>query len=530
MDPVSGPSSLVPGPSTGPSSLVPGLYQQAWLILRNDLRLSWREFRSGKLRLFSTLPFLILVLLAFQALMILICVALKRPPPLAAETVIWFFFGFFMLGASMNHAVTVLFERADFDLLLSSPVSPRAILLARLTGMAASAAFAVAFFIVPMLNGAAIGISAHYLFGYVVWLQIATITSCGGVWLTLLLVRWLGARRARIWVQVIAAVLGATIYILFQVQNAMPLELRQKMATTMTALAADPTLTLVPRAARGEWLPLLTLLGVAGIAALITTRVLGRTFVTGIQEAGVVRVRKRTGGSYRFASGLIWATFLKDLRLIVRDPLLLSRVLPSVFYLVPVLFPLHRLGQVGAAGVLGPFAVFAALMLSGTLTLVAASGEEGWDLIRLSPASTVTLRIAKIAAGMAVPTALVLIVALVITALGRPGLALLSTLTALTGAAASCWLEVAAMKPTPRKDLIQRGGRVRGRTTIGRVATSFVFIVGGTGAAVLAAKELWWWAWLGFGIVLLVALACFTLVEMEDIEFESTTTAPVVKP
>ncbi len=526
MERSSSPSSV----PTGPSSLVPGLYHQAWLILRNDLRLSWREFRAGKLRLFSRLPFLILVLLAYQALMVLAGLAASgRTLPLAFETVIWFFFGFFMLGASMNHAVTVLFERADFDLLLSSPVSPRAILLARLTGMATSSALAVAFFLLPMLNGAAIGLSARYLMGYVVWLQLATIMSCTGVWLTLLLVRWLGARRARIWVQVIAALFGATIYIVFQLQNAMPAELRHRMAETTKALASDPSATLVARAARGEALPLLILFGIAGCAALVTTRMLGRTFVTGIQEAGMVRVRKRRHGTFRFSEGLIRATFRKDLRLILRDPLLLSRVLPSVFYLVPVLFPLHRLGQVGAAGILGPFAVFAALMLSGSLTLVAASGEEGWDLIRLSPASTVTLRIAKIAAGMALPTALVLLVGVVITALGRPGLALISVCTALIGAAASCWLEVAAMKPTPRKDLIQRAGRVRGRTSFGRVFTSFVFIVGGTSAAVLAAKELWWWAWLAFGVVVLVAIACFTLVEMEDIEFEATTTAPVAK-
>ena len=497
------------------------LRAETWLILRNDLRLLWRDVRTSRLRVFSSLILLGILLLVFQAGMILVCVAMGRPPPLTVEAIIWFFAGFVMLGSAMNHAVTVLFERADFDLLLSSPVSPAAILLARLSGMSAAAALSVALFLFPMLDGAAIGISPRYLWGYAVWAIVATTVACGGVWLTLILVRWLGVRRARVWAQVIAALLGATIYIIFQLQNLMTPEVRQATAGSLRRFFTHPAVTIIPRAARGEALPLLYLFALAITSALATTRLLGRVFVTGIQEAGVVRIRSSRIRAYHFVEGLIWATFRKDVRLIMRDPLLLSRVLPSVFYLMPVLFPIHQFGHVAAGGLLAPFIVIAAIMLSGQLTAVAAAGEEGWDLIRLSPASTVTLRLAKIAAGMALPMVLALLIAVIIALLGRPALALFALAIAFLGAVGSCWVEVALMHPTPRNDLIRRTAGNRRPFSVARTLGAIAFMGIGTAGAALAANSLWWWAWLAFGIVAIAFIACLTLVEMRDIEFEA---------
>lgn len=502
------------------------LLAQTWLILRNDFRLLWRDFRAGKLHAFSSGVFLGIVFVLVQAVTILMFIGLRRPPPLGIEAFAWFFIGFVMLGAGMNTAVTVLFERADFDLLLSAPISPRAILLARLCAMTAAAALAVAFFFVPMLNGAIIGLSPRYLYGYLTWLFVATATTSVGVWLTLLLVRWLGARRARTWAQVIAALLGATIYIVFQLHNALPPEVRGAMASSTARLFANPAFTVIARAGRGELLPLLVLFATAGAFTMVTTHLLGRIFVTGIQEAGVVKVRPQRHRRYRFTDGLMRATIRKDVRLIVRDPLLLSRVLPSVFYLVPVLFPLHRIGHVGATGLIAPFAVIAAVTLSSQLTAVAASGEEGWDLIRLSPASTVTLRLAKIAAGLALPGAVALVLSVIVSLLGRPGVGLLTLITSLICGAGSCWLEVASMRPTPRKDLIQPNTRTRRPLSAARVLSALAFLGVGTGTVVLAVHEMWWLSFAAFGMVALAVIACFTLVEMKDIEFEGAVVAP----
>lgn len=496
------------------------LAAQTWLILRNDLRLLWRDLLTGKMRMFSSFAFIGFLFVLLNAVSILVFVLLHRSPPLVAETIAWSFFAFVMLGAAMNHAISVLFERADFDLLLSSPVSPRAILLARLSAMTVGAALSAAMFVVPLLNGATIGASAHYLWGYLVWWLLAATVASAGVWGTLLLVRWLGPRRARTWAQVIAAVLGATLYLGFQSQNLMPREMRGVFAAKMMLIFGHPALTIVARAGRGEWPALLTLTALAGAFALLTTRLLARLFVTGIQEAGGIKPQTRRHGRYRFVERLDHATFRKDVRLILRDPLLLSKLLPSVLYIAPLIFSIGRFGNAGAPGFLAPFCVLLATTLAAQLTGIAASGEEGWDLIRLSPASTTRLRLAKITVGLALPVSLCGVVAIAIALLGRPGLALMALVTAIVCASAVSWFEVAVIRPTPRKDLIQRGGRVRPNSPL-RIIASVLFLLAGAGGMGLAAHGQWLLAIGALGVVAITALMCFTLVEMEDIEFEA---------
>jgi ABC-2 type transport system permease protein len=345
--------------------------------------------------------------------------------------------------------------------------------------------------------------------------------ASASVWFTLLLVRWLGPRRARTWAQVIAALLGASIYIGFQGQNFLPHEMRDEFAATVTRIFEHPALTLIARAGRGEGLALLTLAVVATVFVALTARLLSRLFTAGIQEASVVTSSRRTvAGDYRFAAGLGRATFRKDLRLIARDPLLLSRVLPTVFYLVPILFSIGKFGKVGAAGVLAPFAVLVAISIASTLTSVAANGEEGWDLIRLSPASTLRLRVAKIAAGSALPLGACALIAIIVAALGRPALGAFSLVMSLLCAAALGWLEVARIKPTPRNDLVQRRGQA-GTPTAERIVFGAILMLSGLGGVAAAVYGSSMFALLGFLVTAATTVICFTTVKLQDIEFEA---------
>ncbi len=494
------------------------LAAHTWLILRNDLRLLWRDMLTGKLRLFSSVGFLVFILIVLHGMSLLVFGMAKQPPPLTAETIAWFFIGFVMFGTAMNHAISVLFERADFDLLLPSPVSPRAILLARWATMTVGAAASSGIFVVPILNGIAIGQSTRYFCGYAVWILGASFVASAGVWATLLLVRWLGARRARTWAQVIAALLGASIYLLFQGQNLLPREMRAEVAAKVSRTFDHPTLSFVAQAGRGDLISLLLLLFLAVAFALVTNRVLARLFITGIQEAGGVATSRRPIGRHAWATGLIRATFWKDLRLIARDPLLLSKVLPTTLYLLPVVFAVKGVAKTGIPGLLAPFAVFATGMMSNQLAIIATAGEEGWDLIRMSGTSTVRLRIAKIAASMALPMTLCLALVLAIAVLGRPGLALLTLIVAVVCTGPMCWVEVAHIRPTPRKDLLQAGGRIPGGFSALRIITGAVFFLGGATTVVLAANQKWIFASVAGSVVLLTAIACVVLVEPRDVE------------
>jgi hypothetical protein len=242
-------------------------------------------------------------------------------------------------------------------------------------------------------------------------------------------------------------------------------------------------------------------------------------FVTGIQEAGGIKQPGRRDIRHVWVEGLARATFWKDVRLVLRDPLLLSKILPSALFLLPIAFVFKGTAKVDVPGILGPFAVLSTIMISEQLALIATAGEEGWDLIRMSGASTVRLRIAKIAASMAVPMALCVIMAFVMSMLGRPGLALLTTAIAAVSASAMCWLEVANIRPTPRRDLLQTRRSHRAFSGVRIIAGTPLFF-GGGGAVALAASGRWAFAAFATGLVALVALACFTLVKPRHPEFE----------
>lgn len=494
------------------------LATHTWIIVRNDLRLLWREWMTGKRQLFSSLTFVIFLFAILQVAALLLFWAVRRDPSLTVMAVFWAFFGFVMLGAAMNEAVAVLFQRADFDLLLASPVSSRAILLARSLTMVVAAGASVALFIVPVLNAAIIARSPRFLAGYLTWLLLASAVASAGTWCTLLLVRWLGARRARTWSQVLAGVLGASVYLLFQGQNLLPREMRATAAAKLEHVITHPVFTLPARASRGEGLPLLILIAVTAAMAWATTRVLSRLFVTGVQEAGGVKPATRQPGRHVFAAGLLRATFRKDLRLIVRDPLLLSKVLPQALYLIPLIFAFGQFKGGAFANGLAPYGVLLALVIAPTLTAIATAGDEGWDMIRMSGASTRQLRWAKVAAGMAVPLGLCAVIVLVLAGLGRPGVALFTLLIALVSAGAMSWLEVLTIKPTPRADLLQAATRgKRGFNPLRFFVGAFIFS-GGVGGAGMAAQGHWLWAAVGAGVTVVVAGVCF-LLPTSDPEF-----------
>jgi ABC-2 type transport system permease protein len=505
------------------------LLAQTWLILRNDLRLTWRDLNAGRWKDYVSWSLFVVLFLVANAISIAIFFAFGKAPPLIGETVAWLFFGSIMFTAAMNQAIRVLFERADFDLLLSSPVSPRAILLARLATMTVAAASSALLLLVPLINGLLLAISPRYTAGYAVWLLLSCALASAGVWLTLLLVKWLGPRRARTWAQVISAVLGAGLYLCTQSHNLLPKETTGPLFAWARTVFNHPATTLVARAGRAEWLALFTLAAITALFAALTTRLLSRMFIGGVQEAaGIAPVRRR--GAARpdhFVEGVVRATFRKDVRLIVRDPLLLAQVLPTALYMLPAVF---AFGRFGGVALLGSAALVIGAQFSFALTAVAAAGEECWDLIRMSPTAERRLRHAKMAAGMALPLVLCTILCLILALLGHPWLAVLSLGFSVACSAACAWLQVAQIKPTPRRDVLRRGS---GEGNVGRgIMAAVIMMIGAAGLGCAATNHPIAAAVL-LCLTALVVAACFALVSMEEIthrDFSSSTAGSETSP
>ncbi len=207
------------------------------------------------------------------------------------------------------------------------------------------------------------------------------------------------------------------------------------------------------------------------------------------------------------------ATFWKDIRLIVRDPLLLLRILPSAVYVLPVFFTTMSAG--GDLSLrLAPLGLLIATQFSMQLTLVAASGEECWDLIRMSPASALRVRWAKLFAGLFGPLLITAALALFLAVQGHLWLATLTLLLSTACACGCSWLEIATIQPTPRADLLRRhSARKPFLRTFSQV---LILCLGGATLGLLAFGILW----LGLfclGVTVLGVIACFTFVELDDL-------------
>lgn len=490
------------------------LAAQTRLILRNDLRLLWRDLMATRWKDYLSISLVVVLFLIANAIAIPIFFAIGRQPPLGAETVVWLFFGFAMLSAAMNHAIKVLFERSDFDLLLSAPISPRAILLARTAAMSAGAALSVAIFLLPLLDGALLALSPHYTAGYLVWLLLSCAVSSAGVWFTLVLVKWLGPRRARVWAQVVAALLGASVYLVVQGQSIIRESLRTGWLDRATRILDFPAISFVARAGRGERWPLLALATLSILFTALTIRLLARMFIGGVQEGNAIAPGRKRASSRRhtWIEGVARATFWKDVRLIARDPLLLAQILPSALYILPLIFSLGRM--VGVT-LLGPVALLLAVQFSMALTAVSVSGEECWDLIRMSPTAELRLRLAKMAAGMALPMILTAALCLVLAILGHPVLALLGIVFSFGCAAAASWLQAARISPTPRRDLMRRR-RGGGQNVIGGIVAAAIMMIGAAGLG-FAGSDHWIVAIVLLGVTTLLVLGCFVLVDLEEV-------------
>jgi ABC-2 type transport system permease protein len=371
----------------------------------------------------------------------------------------------FMLSNGLRASVVVLFERGDLDLLLSSPIPTRSIFTVRLLSVACSTVALFLFLFAPVANVALMLGRPGWLAIYPVLAALATLCACGGMLLTLLLVRLLGARRTRVVAQVVAALAGALLFLMSQAYNFMSQgsgpDVTARLMQGLVAggvLAPDSLLWLPGRAALGMPLPLL---GMVVVAAAVFALTVARThcfFVHGLQQAASAsRTRARADGPLRLRvrSSLIDTIVIKEWRLIARDPHLISQVLLQLIYLVPILFLILH-GSDTPLPTVGAALPVLCSSLTASLAWIAVSAEDAPDLLLLSPASQPLIRLAKLAAAT-MPPLLLVAPALVWLVVRAPVPGLLVCF-AVTGAMLGAGLIVSWVgRPAPRSDFKMRG-------------------------------------------------------------------------
>ncbi len=448
-----------------------------WL-LAHEMKLSWRTAmgRRGAVRTAIILCGLAGLALLVSAPMALSLAGLKvtLTPGLAAGLDVALVFVFnLMLSQTLSGAVLAFYTRGDLDLLLSSPLSGRKVLAVRAIGLALGPFLIYAALVTPFVLPAAITGHPAWLAAYVVLAAVAMLATTVGVGLAMALFALIGPRATRTVGQLLAAIVGVSVYLTFQAHNLFP----EKGAAVLGHLTAfvsaerfgpGAPLAWPAEALVGEPVPLLIVAILAGLAFFGLIAGLGRRFISdaGVSsgaDSGPRPARGRSGAAPgRFASSPFNAIMRKEWRLLLRDPTLLSQVLLRLLYLLPTAFFLFRnisLHDTTAVARGAGALTFFAGQLAGSLAWIAISAEDAPELIACSPIAPGAARRAKLAAAL---TPVALLVAPVVIALAwlSPWASLVAAVsTALSGISAgllNLWFE----KPTPRSAFRRRGGSV----------------------------------------------------------------------
>jgi len=417
----------------------------AWIDIKQGLRKhlagnTWRDrlLRAGG-ALFG-LTFLAALHLAAYALLVYAGAGYLENPAHANShgmrdllrgvgTSVWCFLLFVMISGGLVRALVVLHEQDDSNLLLSSPVSPRAILAARLFGNALQSCLVDGFIIIPWIN-VLVFIFGHWecLWGYPVWFALAIIVTCIDGLFSFGLIAWLGLRRARFFSQAVPFLLifGVTFFAgslsvsVAEMNVGDQREMPPALQAHFIALSHTP-LVWINRAGAGNPLFLTMIFSTAAALALITLLLTEKAFIEGTQHlAESTGFAKPGTADAPFRSGVLLLEIRKNIRLVLRTPMMMVQCLAQSLMPIGIACVL---GREDIARAVAFFVIFAAGVLSGMFTIAAGTVEECEDLLAMSPRRVVEFRFGKIFSGCVAPLGVALLVAAGLLCIGEQLLA-----------------------------------------------------------------------------------------------------------
>ncbi|UBF28025.1 hypothetical protein K9N68_09075 [Kovacikia minuta CCNUW1] len=473
-----------------------------WL-LRHELRLWWRDLISRPGVMGWTIALGVLFTGLFSLLwLVLSSLRELMPPTDLSQFGFWMAAGLWVVGfcyafiQSIGQSIIALFDRGDLDLLISSPVSSKVIFASRLLGVALTAFLNYCPIVVPS-SLMAIALGFPQLVGIYPALAGMTLYAASlAMLLTVLLVRRLGARRARTFVQVVAVFLTGLLFLATQLPNLLigsnmdnartTGELLQSWFGSGSFLGAESPLWFPVRTIFLDPISVLLTLLTSGGLTWLTVEALHHSFVAGTQQSVTLKQKSRSIQETRFVGKFEWAVLLKEWRIIYRNPYLISSTFLQILLLIPALVIVLR-GNTG--GAIGNFSSFVSLMsivvgesLTQALVRICVSGEEAPDLLKASPVHGPDLRRLKLLAAL-IPV-WVLLSPLFIILLLRGEAWFLPLIAFVAATICAAVLRLWNSHPLPLADMFKRQQKLQGDLVLGILEGASLFI----------------WAWLGLSL------------------------------
>ena len=419
-----------------------------------------------------------------------------------------------LLSQTLAQATLTLYERGDLELLLSSPLPPWRVLTVRFLGIATMPFLIFASLVTPFIVPMAFLGHAAWLGAYGVLGSLALAATAVGLVIAMGLFSAIGPRRTKTVGQLLAAFVGAAFFLGAQTRNLFPQQspqlFRHMQAVAHSEFARVDGIGSWPaRAVMGDPVPLAAVMVSALVLFFGISAALGARFAEdasiAVGMAERVRTARRGTSALCFRAGAFPALIRKEIKLIVRDPGLLSQVLLRVLYLVPLLVVLLRNAHAHLTSAVstGTAAlVFVASQIAASLAWITISAEDSPELLASAPVTRPFVRRAKIAAAL-LPIAIALVAPLAALGWFSPWAALVALVLVACAAASTALINLWYEKPAQRKDF-------RRRSTGGLLATLAEFVVGlawsGTAAGAVAGTP---WAALGAAVALLLMFGLY---------------------
>ena len=387
-------------------------------LLLHELRLAFRT-RSDPQRRGRLIIMAILAMLLLGVSWTVANVLAATEPGFDAATLTLTSVGIFfvttlMVGHALIAATEAVYTRGDLDLLLSSPVSSWTVMTVRALGIAVR----VATVYVALCSGVLVSLA---ILGAWQWLAmgpaligLALFATSAGLVAAMILFATIGPRATRVAAQVIGALIGASIVLIFQLPNlgargdrGAAIQ-RAIAALNQFDLPANHPLFVPARAFMGDTQALLVW-SIGGVVTFFVAAFwFSRRFAS--DAAAVLSLgpkRRATSARARpFRGGVTIALLLKEWRLLMRDPVLLSQILLQLIYLVPLAFTLVQSTSRGHAssgflGLMGGAIAAISASLTASLTWITVSAEDAPDLVAAAPVERGALDRGKLTAAAA---------------------------------------------------------------------------------------------------------------------------------
>jgi ABC-2 type transport system permease protein len=320
--------------------------------------------------------------------------------------------------------------------------------------------------------------------------------------LTLVLVRLLGAARARIAAQVVGACTGAGFFLVMQARQLLGPHSMQRIDAVLVRwtapegpLGPDSLAWLPLRAGTGSLSGLVVLVLACSLAFWAVVQRVHDKMLSGLQQprAGGSPARHAPRASTYFRAGTARLLLRKEWKLMVRDPGLTGNALMQMLYLVPLVLLALRDRSMLAVAV--PAGIVVSAMLVSGLAWITVIAEEAPALLAGAPLSLAHVRRAKLFAAL-IPVWLLAAPWVVVLAIREPAAAGV-LVTCLAGATAS-----AALVPMWYPAVQMRGDA--GRTTkpgfVLSMLESLIAAAWSGLATCLASHSSWGLLWAGVAV------------------------------